>query len=328
MLSKEAQQVIQMLRKGKEASEITRKDSINGKVDPLLIEIQGIYAERKMVDENARKVPLKDKLTLIPNNADGVSGEWLQYLNTDPEKQKDKVILFLHGGGFNTGSALARRFMTGNIVCNAKVDAFSIDYRRCPEYKFPAHLEDCVTTFLWLLKKGYSPKNIIIIGESAGANLALCISLYLKDHYFPTPGGVCVFSPFVDFDGRYDSRITRTNRDPMLGSFFPESEIDNILQIYRSTEPIPCLYCSVEEMKSPYVSPILGDFTDFPKLSIHVGSEELLYDDAIVLEKKAIAAGVQVTLHEWEGMFHCFPIFDTPEGDEACMEIGKFVRSI
>lgn len=327
MLSKEAEQVIKMLRKGKEASDKAMKEAMNSGTDLLLLQIKGIYEERKMVDEEAMKLTLKDKLTLKMDNADGVHGEWLQYLNIDPEKQRDKVILFLHGGGFNTGSALARRFMTGNIVLNAKVDAFSIDYRRCPEYKFPAHLEDCVTAFLWLLKKGYSPKNIVVIGESAGANLALCLPLYLKDHYFPMPGGVCVFSPVVDLDGRYDSRITRTNRDPMLGGLVDEGDLGRTLEMFRREEAKPNLYCTVEEMKSPYVSPIFGDFKDFPKLSIHVGSEEVLYDDAIALEKKAKAAGVDVTLREWEGLFHCFPIFDIPEGDAACKEIGEFVRN-
>jgi acetyl esterase/lipase len=142
MLSEEAKQVIEILRRGKEASHKAMKEAIDSKADPLLMELKRIYDERSRVDEKAKSIKLKDKLTLAMDNADGVPGEWLHYLDADPEKQKDKVILFLHGGGFCTGSALARRFMTGNMVLNAKVDSFSIDYRRCPEYKFPAHLED------------------------------------------------------------------------------------------------------------------------------------------------------------------------------------------
>ncbi|MCL6459863.1 MAG: hypothetical protein K6T85_17860, partial [Gorillibacterium sp.] len=84
MLSKEAKQVIQMLRNGKEASEKAKQVAINEK-DSLFMQLNGIFEERKTVDEQAMKLVLKDKLTLTLDNADGVHGEWLKYLDMDPE---------------------------------------------------------------------------------------------------------------------------------------------------------------------------------------------------------------------------------------------------
>jgi acetyl esterase/lipase len=140
MISKEAQQAIEMMRNRKLAAARAMKEAKNSKEDPLLRQIKAIYAERKMVDEMGAARPVPNKLTLEMGNADGVHGEWLHYLDADPEKQRDKAILFLHGGGFNTGSALARRGMTAKIVLHAKVDSFSIDYRCCASWTAPVRI--------------------------------------------------------------------------------------------------------------------------------------------------------------------------------------------
>ncbi len=328
MVSKEAQAIIDSLRAGKKAGFEARRAVAESGQNPLLAEIEGIYRQRREGDENARNRPLPDGLTLSYTNADGVPGEWLRTLPIDPGKLPERAILFLHGGGFTTGSALSRRFMAAGIAHHAKVDSFAINYRKCPEYRFPAHLMDCVTAFLWLVKEGYRPEHITVIGESAGANLAVCLPLFLRDRGLPVPGGVCAVSPVVDLDGRYDSRVLRANRDPMIGEFFDEDRLEDILREFKtaSAQPDLSLYCTPEECKSPYASPIHGDFTGFPRLMIQVGTEEILYDDSIELEKKAREAGVDVKLHIWPELFHCFSLFDMPEGDEVRREIAAFVR--
>lgn len=323
VLSKEAVQVIETLSASKRAATEAAKENAVQSKDPLLSQIEGIFKERHMLEEMVKKQPLPEYLTLESACADGVPGEWLHPLEHDPNRMADKVLLFIHGGGFNTGSAASRRNMTANIVRRCGVSSFSIDYRCCPEYRYPAHLDDCVTAYLWLLKQGYAPQNITVFGESAGANLALSMTHYLKAHYFPMPGKVCVFSPAVDLTDPFPSRITRVNRDPMLGLYLTEEEMAK-----RSGRPFHAmrsLYCSWEEMKSPYCSPIHGDFHGFPKLMVNVGTEEILYDDAVALVKKAKEAGVEVCFREWEGLFHVFPLFDMPESDEACQEIANFI---
>lgn len=320
MVSKEAQAAIDLLFEGK------RKRSANAKgKDPRAALIESIYNERRFTDENARKRVLPDKLRLEQDYADTVPGEWLHY--TGEDRLDRKVILFVHGGGFNTGSALSRRDLTARLVLASRIDSFSIDYRRCPEYKYPAHVEDCVTAYVWLLKKGYAPENIFFFGESAGGNLVLSTTLYLKDHYLPVPGAVCAFSPSTNFDGGFESRITRANRDPMIGSLLTEEEEQEALKQYREgTWKSLTFYCTEEEAKCPYVSPCKGDYTGFPRLMLNVGTEEILYDDSVAVAKAAEEAGVDVTLNVWEGMFHVFPLFDCPESQEALAKIGAFYR--
>ncbi|MBQ6450319.1 MAG: alpha/beta hydrolase [Solobacterium sp.] len=318
MVSKEAQAVIDMLFEGKR-----RKKAMPKPADPRLALIDSIYAERHMTDERGRNTPLPEKLTRTDDNADGVLGEWLRY--TGEDRQEGKVILFVHGGAFNTGSAVSRRNLTARLVLASHIDSFSINYRLCPEYKYPAHLDDCVTAYLWLLKKGYAPQNIYFFGESAGANLVLSTTLYLKDHYFPVPGAVCAFSPSTNYDTGFASRITRANRDPMIGELYDEEEEKEALaQYHRGEYRRLNLYCTEKEGKSPYCSPCYGDYTGFPRLMINVGTEEMLYDDAQAVYAKAKEAGVDVTLREWEGLFHVFVLFDIPEARIALQEIADF----
>lgn len=324
MLSEQAKQVIAMLMSHRAAATEAKKTD----KDPELEAIESIYAERKLVDNPDRIVKLPDKISVIPEMADGVYGEWLRYLEEDPEKIPDRVILFLHGGGFQTGSCLSRCEMAARIGVFARMDTYIINYRLAPENKFPAGLCDCVTAFIWLLKKGYHPGKITVIGESAGANLCLCLSHYLRDHYLPMLGRVVPFSPVVELNDVYESRIRNLPTDAMLGCNITETEIQAMLdQLHNGTYQRPhSLYVTGEEGKSPYASPIRGDFSVFPKMLIEVGADELLYDDAYALYHKAREQGADVKIHEWEGLFHVFALFEMPETDEVSKEIAAFAR--
>lgn len=322
MVSEEAKQIIEMMKKGWE-----KRQTPDPKKDPKLAAIEGIYAERAMVDDPNIPRNLPEKVTVVPQMADGVYGEWLRYLEEDLEKRRDRVILFLHGGGFQTGSCLSRRKMAAKISRYAKVDTFMINYRLVPEYKFPAGLEDCVTAFVWLLKKGYHPDQITVVGESAGANLCLSMSHYLRDHYLPMPGKIVPFSPVVELLETYESRIRNLPKDAMMGRTITEQEIEELLEKLHAGE-LPkghSLYVTEEEGRSPYASPIRGDFSNFPKMLIEVGADEILYDDAVKLYEKAKAQGAEVRLHEWEGLFHVFALFPMPETEQVLKEIADFI---
>lgn len=322
MLSTEAEKIITYMKEGWK-----HRPKEDPTKNPKLAAIEAVYAERAMVENPKleRKVP--DRIAVIPDMADGVYGEWLRYLPEDTEKVTQQVILFLHGGGFQTGSCLSRRTMAAKISALAKVDTFIINYRLAPEYPFPAGLNDCVTAYLWLLKKGYQPEHITIAGESAGGNLTLAVCHYLRDHYFPLPGSAVVFSPAVNLEDVYESRITKLPTDAMLGREVTQEEMDRMLeQLHQGTLPSGHeLYATEEEKKSPYVSPIKGDFTGFPRLLIEVGGDELLYDDACELYKKTKDQGVDVKLHVWEGLFHVFALFDMPETESVLKEIADFI---
>lgn len=97
-------------------------------------------------------------------DAGGVPAEW----QTVPEAIKDRVILYIHGGGWILGSPNDHRLLTVALGQVTRMRVLSVDYRLAPEHPYPAQLEDCASAYNWLLSTGIKPENIIIAGDSAG----------------------------------------------------------------------------------------------------------------------------------------------------------------
>lgn len=322
-LSEQAKEVIRQMKAG-----WNDRKAPDPNKDPRLAALEAVYAERAHVDNPAVPHFVPDRISVVPQMADGVYGEWLRYLDEAEDKLRERVILFLHGGGFQTGSCLSRRELASNIGVRAKMDTFIINYRLAPENPHPAALEDCVTAFIWLLKQGYKPENVTIVGESAGANLALCTCHFLRDHYLPLPGRIVPFSPPADLGRVFESRVYNLTKDAMMGRNATEEELEAMMKEVKEgvADRGLSFYATGEQTLSPYVSPIRGSFAGFPKTLIEVGEYEILYDDSVMLTEKMKAEGVDVTLHVWEELFHVFALLPMPEADEVCQEIADFAR--
>ena len=130
---------------------------------------------------------LPDGIEVSPVTIEGVTGiqnrqaEWLIPLGAT----KDKVILYMLGGGYVSGSCQDHRAMVAKITKGSGVSTLLFDHRLAPEDPFPAALEDAVTAYRWLLAQGVSPSNILIVGESAGGGLCLATLLALRDQGIP-----------------------------------------------------------------------------------------------------------------------------------------------
>ena len=262
---------------------------------------------RDMLSERMSAVPVPEVIRIEEISDGDVKGEWHHY--TGPDKDHEHVLLFAFGGGFETGSVISRRNVCANICKYGKFDAFAVSYSQWPEHRHPAALLDCLTAFFWLTKKkGYDPKKVRMFGESAGAILTLTTMLWLKDHGFETPERVSVFSPVVDLTGEdTPSHIENIDRDPIL------------------TSASDVRFFTEEDKRSPYAAAKYGDFRGFPKILVNLGTEELLFDDSMLLKKLCEEAGVDITVKAWEGMFHSFCIFPCPETEQVSEEIGRFL---
>ena len=294
MISRQAQELMNMLREGKEAS---KGQSLSPEETVKL---------RENLNTQMNNTPLPECIPIKDIHEGGVMGEF--HHNLTPGKSGDKIVLFIFGGGFETGSVISRRNCCSQVALAAGMDAFAVSYRQWPEAMYPAALEDCTAAFHWLEKKGYRPENIRIFGESAGANLTIATTMYLNDHGQALPGRICPFSPVIDVTNSLPSRISRNGRDPMVQG-------DAASRFFTK-----------EDEKQPYASPIRGSFQGFPPVMVHVGTEEVLFDDSMELKRLCEEAGVDITVRVWEGMFHSFCIFSLPETEEAMKEIGAFLR--
>lgn len=226
-------------------------------------------------------------------------------------------LLYIHGGGFVSGSGGRYLPLAAHISAAAKCAVLLPDYRLAPEHPFPAGLNDCVEAHQWLLANGPSgpapAKATFVAGDSAGGSLTLTTLLALRDRKLTLPAGGIPISPTTDFT--LASESLKSVHDPIISS--------KTMPIFRDH------YLGKTDPKNPLASPVFGDYRGLPPLLIQVGEHEMLRDDSVRVAKKARADGISVKLEAWPGMFHVFQSHEPllPEGREAIEHIAEFMRS-
>ncbi len=250
----------------------------------------------------------------IPGLPEGLSAEWIHPAGTpDSPLNAEKAIFYTHGGGYVSGSCAGHRMHVAKFVKSIGVGALLFDYRLAPENPFPAGMEDTLTAYRWLLSQGVQSKNILILGESAGGGLCLASLIAIRDSGLPLPKAGVALSPWTDLTCSGNSYHTNEMKDiSTLGSW-------HVWGGY---------YIGANDPKNPWISPLYADMHGLPPILIEVGDHEILLDDSVKFAEKAKAAGVNITLHIWEGMVHCFPILAPlfPEATAAWDEIISYIK--
>lgn len=246
---------------------------------------------------------------------DGMHGEWVC---VDRAHMKKYVILYCHGGGYSTGSCLYGRTLTTKLAMCTSMDVLSFDYRLAPEHPYPAAGEDALKVWDKLMLLGYGARDVILVGDSAGGNMALALVHKLKEQGRLLPRGLVLMSPWTDLTCSGKSHETKADIDPVLDREY----MDRIIEAYLGEAP------SQELLENPYVSPLFGDFTGFPPTYIQVGSNEILLSDALRLHKKMVKANVSVKLDEFKGMWHVFQMSPFKQAGEAMDDVAEFIFDI
>ncbi|MEK1893053.1 MAG: alpha/beta hydrolase [Rhizobium sp.] len=206
-----------------------------------------------------------------------------------------RAILYIHGGGFYSGSLRTHRALAGSLAKAASADVLLIDYRLAPDYPYPAQVDDALTAYRWLLDSGYESNNIVLAGDSVGGNLAIEATLRQMRVRGPLPAAVVAMSPITDLAATGASLTTNANTDPLIDS----AELDVMRKAYLGTR----------SPTDPMMSPLYADLTGFPPLLMQVGAGEALLDDTLRLADKARRAGVDVQTEIWAGMVHQWQLF-------------------
>jgi len=266
---------------------------------------------RRRVERSARRLQPARDVVSEPVSAGGVKAEWL----SSPGVDRDRVLLHLHGGGYYTGSIATHRDLISRLGRAAGMRSLAVDYRLAPEHPFPAALDDATTAYRWLLSEGFDPARIVLAGDSSGGGLALATLVKLRDDGVPLPARAVLLSPWTDLALTGDSVTRNASRDPINRA--------------RYLEISPPLYAGSEDVKNPLISPLYADPAGLPPLLIQVGSDETLLDDSTRFAERARAAGVDVTLEIWPGMFHVFQMSARflPEARRAIEVAGAFMRA-
>lgn len=268
-----------------------------------------IPAYRRLCEDGAAKMKLPAEITCQPLTIFGITAEWVH----PPAPLKDAAILFIHGGGYVSGSCSDHRGHVAKMVQGCGVSALLFDYRLAPEHPFPAGLEDTLTVYRWMLDQGYAPEKIMFAGDSAGGGLCLAALLAIRDQGLPLPAAAAAVSPWTDLALTGESY--RTKAKVCLSPV-------NMSQVCSK------YYYGDHDPTEPWISPLYGDLHGLPPLLIMAGNEETLRDDSISFAKKAQAAGVDATLRVEMGQVHCYPFLAPlfPEATAGMAEMCSFVK--
>ena len=245
--------------------------------------------------------------------AKNLTALWIETRPASRPPPDDKVILYLHGGGFIAGSPHTHRKMLARLSWLTGVRICAPDYRKAPEHPFPAAIEDCVAAYEALIEQGYQPRNIIVGGDSAGGGLTFSLLADI-DGRLPAPRAVFAFSPIVDL--RFTSASFEENKacDPLLPSERRDLVTDN--------------YLGPQSADDARASPILHKFTSPPPAFFQFSTTEILRDESRRMAVVLRAAGGQVEMDEWPDAPHVWVILDgwIPEAREALQRTAIFIK--
>jgi len=260
-----------------------------------------------------------------PVDAAGVAAEWVVAPGVDSSRR----FLYIHGGAFMAGSPKGYRVLTDKLSEITNSAVLAIDYRLMPENKRLDCVEDCRTSYDWMLENGpqgpdaTAPSAVFVAGDSAGGNLTLVLLAWIRDTQRAAPNAALALSPVTD--ARFVSPSIRGNLDS-----------DVILRpLAKRLAWVPGFliglagrFMAGHKASDPVVSPLLGDLAGLPPILVLASDCEILRDDGRRYVNKAVEAGTDASLMLWDNVPHVWPIFypDLPEAAEALEQVDIFFR--
>lgn len=270
----------------------------------------GLAERRARLDALGAQFPLPGDVRTERIEANGVPAEW----SATPVADARSVLLFLHGGGYASGSIASHRAMVAEAGRQAGARTLAPEYRLAPENPFPAALHDALATYRFLVSSGIEPGRIVIGGDSAGGGLTLATMLSLRDAGEALPACAWCISPWTDLEMTGRSIIGKADVDPMIQKDYLQG--------------LATAYLHGQSARDPLISPLHADLHGLPPLLVQVGSAETLLDDSVRLAGAAGAADVAVRLEVYPEMIHVWPLFHQrlAAGRRALESAGRFMR--
>jgi epsilon-lactone hydrolase len=271
----------------------------------------GWGARRQRLDDLGSTWPIADDVRIEPADLGGVRGEW----SIVPGSEDSQVLLYLHGGGYCSGSLVSHRRLVTEAGRKAMRRTLAVDYRLAPEHPFPAALEDALKAWRFLREQGTAARDIAVGGDSAGGGLTVALIAQLRDAGEALPACAWLISPWTDLTLSGATLASKAAVDPTIHEEYLRELVSAYLP--KGTDP-----------KDPRVSPLLANLAGLPPTLIQVGSDEALLADATRFAAAAGAAEVQVTLEIWPHMIHAWHVWNArlTAGREALASAGAFIR--
>lgn len=262
-------------------------------------------------------------------NIKGIPAEWVR---PNYKYNNRHIIMYCHGGGYTCGSLKYARILASKLALHSGLAVISFEYRLSPENPYPAAIEDAMTVWNYIMQLGYGAREVVLIGDSAGGNLALELALRLTYKNRIMPKGIVLMSPWTDLTMSGESYHTCKSIDPMLTYEYiatarysyvglNDSYNDDFANDVKMND-------SDFDYSKPEYSPLFASFVDFPPVLIQVGSNEILKSDSYNLFDKLIKEGVSATLEEYEDAWHVFQMMPIKKAAKALDSIGDFIDEL
>lgn len=264
-------------------------------------------------DEMFEDFPIDPAARIVEVDAGGVRSLQVQIGADEPARH----VVYFHGGGMMCGNPEGVRGTAALLARAARAAVLVPDYRLAPEHAYPAALDDATAACQWLMREsGLGPGKLALLGDSAGAGLALACALRLRDKGDGLPAALVAWSPWVDMTVSGSTIESKAAVDPIASG--------------QSLTMSAAAYLQGQDPKDPNVSPLFADLTGLPPLMIEGGSEEVLLDDARRLAAKALADGVDVTFEVADGLPHVYQYFASflPEAQASIDRSGAFINKL
>ncbi len=254
--------------------------------------------------------PVPDDVLVSEVSAGGVPAHWL----AAPGADADRVLLFLHGGGYELGSLRSDGELAARLGRASGMRVLFPEYRLAPEHPFPAAIDDVRAVWRWLrTDQQLDARSLAVAGDSAGGGLAVALLVATRDAGDPLPAAAVLMSPTVDLTSSGASMAERVNEDP----------ISTPALLRR----LAADYLAGADPETPLASPLFASLSGLPPLLVQVGTADLLLSDSQRLAAAAAGAGVDVRLEVGDGLPHVYQLaLGTPEAAEATERVGTFLR--
>lgn len=209
-----------------------------------------------------------------------------------------KCVVFLHGGSYVSNISYRHWLFLDILASETSAEIVVPLYPLAPTHDYDEAYSELLDMYSNLLKR-YDAQDIIFMGDSAGGGLALGFCEGLADEKLPMPAHIVAISPLVDLSLRNPDIKNYFDLDPLLAPW-------GVAQVGE-------MWADGDNVLSPRLSPLFGDVSVLPPVTITVGTREILYPDVIKFTEKLDAAHVPCDLVVGQGLNHCWPIYPTPE---------------
>lgn len=268
-----------------------------------------VARSRRDMVKNGRMFNRSGPWQITPVKIGELDAEWTVAEGID----SGRVVLYFHGGSFNSGSPETHRGMVGMLAKTISGRCLSVDYRLAPEHTFPAGVQDAQQAYEWLLMQDVPANRVSLAGDSAGGGLCMSLLVALRQAGRPLPASAVLFCPCVDLTMSGETIKTNAKRDLLLHPVTVRQEIE--------------MYLAGADPLDPLASPLFADLHDMPPIMLQAGADDILLSDSTRLAEKLQQAGVEVLLdveprgqHDYQ-----YAAAFAPEARRALERAGKFI---